>query len=222
MHSLRLPGNPDVTGYFEDEAGIRAAYWQVQPGEVVVDVGCHIGSYTIPALIAGAVVYAVDPSAAYTSRLVSLCELNGLDLARLTVASCALSAPGGYTPEFRAKLDAAPYPEHHAGKDARYSTLDQLTEGFSRLDRIKIDVEGAEFGVLQGGAETLRRYRPQLLIEDHTDVYDFAAQMGIRDQCTALLDRLGYTTELVRYDNALTPSRGFIVGIPVTGIRERP
>jgi hypothetical protein len=44
--------------------------------------------------------------------------------------------------------------------------LDSLAaEGmFSRIDYIKMDVEGGEFNILQGGIETIRQYRPNLAI----------------------------------------------------------
>ena len=36
---------------------------------------------------------------------------------------------------------------------------------FERLDFVKIDVEGMELDVLEGGKQTIERHRPQMLIE---------------------------------------------------------
>jgi len=47
--------------------------------------------------------------------------------------------------------------------------------GFSRLDFVKCDVEGAEFLVLKGGVETIRRFRPTIYLEV---VEDYLARMG--------------------------------------------
>ena len=46
-------------------------------------------------------------------------------------------------------------------------TLDAILKeaAVSRVDVIKIDVEGAEMLVLQGARETLARYRPALIVE---------------------------------------------------------
>jgi FkbM family methyltransferase len=211
MTALMLPGDPDITGWFEDEAEIRDAWWQPGPGDVAADIGCHIGSYAVPALAAGAVVYAIDPSAAYTRTLRGICEANGLDTARLHVINEALAGEDGYPPEFRAALDAAPYPEHHAGAGASFTTLDRLAarEGIRRLDWVKIDVEGAELGVLRGGLETLRSLRPRLLIEDHTDVYPFVAEMRSAERCRELLEDAGYAVLEVPYSGHLTPDRAF-------------
>jgi hypothetical protein len=38
-------------------------------------------------------------------------------------------------------------------------------EGLSRVDLIKIDVEGAERAVLEGASRTLERFRPSLILE---------------------------------------------------------
>jgi FkbM family methyltransferase len=68
-------------------------------------------------------------------------------------------------------------------------TLDAL--GLDRLDFVKLDVEGAELPVLQGGADTVERHRPALLVEieeRHTrryghgpeDVVDWLTSRGYR------------------------------------------
>ena len=209
---VTVPDDPDVTGWFEDEAEIRSVYWHPQPGDVVADIGCHIGAYTVPALAAGAAVHAIDPSKDYLATLMQICRVNGL-LDGLTVYSTAVAGPGGYSPEFRQALDAAPYPEHHASPDVPYVTLDELARqhAWEQLNWVKIDTEGAELGILQGGTAVLRRCMPVLLIEDHTDVYPFVAAMDSRRRCTELLGALGYDVELVRYEGHLTPDRVFML-----------
>ena len=188
----------DKTHWFSDEQNIRDRYWHIQAGQVVADVGCHIGSYTIPALAAGATVYAVDPS---QPRLEQLRQYWDGDPARLITVNTALAEKGGYTPQFRASLDVSGYREFHAPASARFTTLDEMTAeyGLTRLDWVKIDVEGAELGVLSGGLDTLARFRPSLLIEAHDKVYEFVADMGNERKCHALLAGLGYEIEVVPY-----------------------
>jgi FkbM family methyltransferase len=45
--------------------------------------------------------------------------------------------------------------------------LDSIAEGFGlrRVDVIKIDAEGAEIQVLNGGVETITRFRPFIVVE---------------------------------------------------------
>jgi FkbM family methyltransferase len=188
----------DQKHWFADEQEIRDRCWHPGPGQVVLDVGCHIGSYTIPALTAGATVYAVDPS---EPRLEQLRGIWDGDPGRLVTVNQALAGPGGYTAEFRASLDASVYAEFHAPATAEFTTLDDLAagRGLGRLDWVKIDVEGAELGVLEGGTETLARFRPVLLVEAHDKVYEFVAAMGNERRCHDLLAGLGYEVEVIPY-----------------------
>jgi hypothetical protein len=67
----------------------------------------------------------------------------------------------------------------------------------SRIDFVKIDVEGADELVCRGGSEVLKKYRPPVLFE-----HDLAAtsQMGLKDGgISAFLASLDY--EFYKYRN---------------------
>jgi len=71
-------------------------------------------------------------------------------------------------------------------------TMDALVAraGLTRLDFVKIDVEGGELHVLHGGERTIKEFRPALLVEieaRHTARYQYAPE----DIVTWLADR-GY------------------------------
>lgn len=204
----------DKDYWFSDEREIRNEYWRVQPDQVVMDVGCHIGSYSVPALSAGATVYAVDPIEA---RLEQVRQHWDGDPERLVTVCRALAEKGGYTAEFRASLDVSGYQEFHAPATARFSTLDEVVAeyGLTRLDWVKIDVEGAELGVLAGSQQTLAELRPALVIEAHDKVYKFVADMRSEQRCHELLAALGYEVETVPYYNhAWTVDRDFWICKP--------
>jgi hypothetical protein len=67
-----------------------------------------------------------------------------------------------------------------------------------RVDFIKVDVEGADLGVLEGAAETIRRQRPRLAIacyhrpDDLVAIPDFVAGLGVDYrwylQCSTMTD----------------------------------
>lgn len=181
---------PPYALYYDDEAEIRDEFWNPGPSDRVIDIGARYGSYTLPALAAGAHVTAVDPHAQILGLLRSAAELNGFG-DRLNTICAAL-------------LDDQPYPEQLIAEigerwpagHVEFTTLD----GFAwKPDWIKVDVEGVELQVLQGGLETLKRYHPRLLIEDHTRVYEWCRENRIADQVHDLLRGLGYHVESVPY-----------------------
>src|SRR4029077_8595826 len=72
------------------------------------------------------------------------------------------------------------------------TTLDAVVAalGLDRLDFIKADIEGWEGRLLHGGADTLRRFRPRLMLELAAD---HLARAGDRlDDAFVFLDELGY------------------------------
>ena len=58
--------------------------------------------------------------------------------------------------------------KHNNKKSIKSKTLDSIVNLFSLNPKfIKIDVEGAELDVLQGMKETLKRYKPKIMLEKH-------------------------------------------------------
>ena len=72
-------------------------------------------------------------------------------------------------------------------------------------------MEGVELQVLKGGIETLKRYHPRLLIEDHTRVYPWCEANQIRERMHDLLDGLNYTVVSVPYEADTGSPRDFTV-----------
>ena len=82
----------------------------------------------------------------------------------------------------------------------RTQTIDELVRdgAIPRVDFLKVDVEGADLGVLQGAAETIRTQRPRLAIacyhkpDDLVVIPDFVAGLGVDYrwylQCSTMTD----------------------------------
>lgn len=180
----------------------------VGPGDVCLDVGSAAGLYTL------ALSQLVGP----TGRVISVEPLTfahplwtrilgaraSRNVTHHTIAlgaepgQCRMSVPiGKHGPVTgRSFLE---WKSHGLGSNAEFrdqmevmvdvDTMDHLCADMTRLDFVKIDIEGAELHVLEGGRDTIERLRPTLLVEiearhtsryEHSphDLVDWLAQRG--------------------------------------------
>jgi len=190
----------------------------VPPASVVFDVGAHAGQYTklFARAAAEGTVYAVEPGSYARSILRSVVWLHGL--ANVMILPIALGSgtglgtltvpvkrPGSLgfglahlgTPQDRWREVAEEF--------VALSTLDAVVAalGLARVDFIKADIEGWELRLLHGGADTLRRFRPHLMLELTSD---HLARAGDRlDEAFAFLEELGYAAFELAPGGALVP-----------------
>ena len=126
----------------------------LREGDLFADVGANIGSYTVLASVVGAQTIAVEPVPETFERLMRNVRFNGIPA---ETHRCGLSAEPGEL-RFTADRDAmnrvadADYPG--ATVTVPVTTLDGLLAGRVPF-LIKIDVEGHEPALLEGGARTL-------------------------------------------------------------------
>lgn len=182
----------------------------VKPGDTVFDIGANIGAHTLP--IARKVgsngrVFAFEPTAFAFEKLQKNLSLNPDLRDRVDACQTMLSDDphSGVREEIYSswplRATAGHHPKHQgqltATAGASTDTIDSFVErkGISRLDLIKIDVDGDEYPVLHGGIETLRRLRPTILLElapwVHVEQGNSFAEM------IELLADLGYSLEKV-------------------------
>ncbi len=173
------------------EAEIGLLPYLVDPTRNSVDIGANRGVYTYWLQRCSAHVYAYEPNPKM------LHDLRAGVAGNVTVSDVALSDRDG-TAEFRVPRSRKGYSNqggslNHAkvGPDygavtVRCAPLDG--EGLDNIGFIKIDVEGHEFAVLDGAAETLKRDRPTLLIE----IEERHNRIPI-EQALARVEALGYT-----------------------------
>ncbi|MGI9119633.1 MAG: FkbM family methyltransferase [Acidimicrobiales bacterium] len=160
-----------------DHRAARAFERLVPPGGTAVDVGAHVGQFSLLAARAagptGAVV-AFEPQPLIRERLGRNIEANSLG--NVDVLACALSDHAGVRPFHAtenqansglASLCPSPSSCSFAHVEVETDTLDHVlhTRGVSRVDVVKIDVEGEEAGVLLGARRVLEEHRPAVLFE---------------------------------------------------------
>jgi FkbM family methyltransferase len=149
---------------FNDEHEVRERHWHPKVGDVVVDVGAGIGSYALPAMAAGAHVIAYSPEE--SEGLLRVIYANQHVSGTISLIKHGLSSKPGHI-----TCDGHAYYFHDArGPEEKLPGFDVTTldaENHPRVDWIKIDVEGQELEVLRGAAETIKKFKPKILVENH-------------------------------------------------------
>lgn len=186
----------DIAVYHEMEPAGRSVHdWicqQFSPGLVFLDVGAHVGHYSLRAAAKGCKVIAVEASPDNAALLQANRDLNDLDFQIWAFAAWDEAAVlefaerrGG--PE-RAADKSLRLPETHDPSGVLVSgvPLDamQFPDG---VGFVKMDVEGSDVQTLRGMMGTIVRHRPVLLLEDHTFYGTYTGQeMGVlMNQLTA-------------------------------------
>jgi len=146
-----------------DEAPLREVFDQLREG-IFVDVGAHVGKYTIMMgrrLGRKGRVIAIEPEPSNFAALTTNVRLN-----RLTNVSCfavACTDSEGPVPLYLARHASMHSLERGSGEAITVNgrALDGVLEslGIDSVALMKIDVEGAEGWVLRGAERTLRRSR---------------------------------------------------------------
>jgi FkbM family methyltransferase len=218
----RGPGTGDELGFNDHENWL----WPVldgllPPGGVFLDVGAHVGRWSLRMAHRASQVIAVEANPGTAATLRRHLAMNGIG--NVTVVQMAAwdadawlqlddpagQAEGGSTRTVpAAEGDAGPVP---AGRlDGAADILNALA-ATGRLDVVKLDVEGADIHALRGMKGLLEEYGPVLLIECH-DVYGYYDRADLEQ----VLTDLGYEWEV-----AATVSTSWQPGIGVIdGVRE--
>jgi FkbM family methyltransferase len=202
---LDLRDNLQRTLFFTGtyEPGLLAALEdELRAGDVVLDVGAHVGVHALTAArrlraLGGGRVIAFEPTPDSAAAAGAAAARNGL---AVEVVRAALGEADG---EVELRGDPR-YPSHDAGVRSQFGEGDVLARapvttfdawakrtGLDRLDVVKVDVEGAEILALRGMRATLTRLKPRLLA---IEVKDVVMARGPGDEATlhALLAECGY------------------------------
>ena len=181
---------------------VRFLHHELRRGDVLVDVGAHIGVHALTAAarlrrLGGGSVVRFEPARDSASKLRAVAARNRL---QLTVVEAALGAEPG-TADLQADpaydaADAGVRSLHARGprvQSVPVTTFDAWAAEarLERLDLVKLDVEGAELEALRGMAGSLGRLRPRaLVVEVRQRVLEQAGVDG--DEVREYLNRLGY------------------------------
>jgi FkbM family methyltransferase len=173
--------------------------------EVAIDVGAHLGSFTLLLAKYARIVIAVEPDPRAAGVLASIVPANRLSNVVVFPYACS-SSDGG---ELSLKLERGGGSSivQGSGGDVTVKTItvDTIVKAL-RLEKVnfmKVDVEGHELEVLRGAYNTLSWHRPILLVElwpeNTKEVEEFLGKL--RYSVARVL--MKYTKGRVRCENRL-------------------
>lgn len=164
-----------------------------------VDVGANQGEFSLFAAkrLSKGSVLAFEPMSMFFDRLLFNVRLNGMG--NVTCHQLGLSDHAGQVPiyfnahnEINHEGLASLFASGGNSDEKEMISLGRLDDviGASRIDFVKIDVEGSEWAVLRGAEQVLRRCRPALMVELNDET---AANAGYKvDDMIDWLSGLGY------------------------------
>ncbi|MBO0840061.1 MAG: FkbM family methyltransferase [Sciscionella sp.] len=175
----------------------------VRPGDVCIDVGAALGIYTaVLADLVGrqGIVHSVEPlrfahpvigallrprvGANVRRHAVALGAQRGGSVMNVPMRSGHLITGRSFVAAGSDGLGSNVEFDRHVQVQVPTETLDDFCaeHGVDRLDFVKADVEGGELRLLHGGARTIKRCRPTLLLEledRHTARFGYPASAAV-------------------------------------------
>jgi len=170
---------PEQTALFEH---------YVTPGAVVYDIGAHYGYYSLlSSVLAGEVgsVLAFEPSPHNLAFLRHHLRIN--HLANVRVIEKAVADHVGVAHFDMGGGSGIGHLSEDGKVEVQLTTLDALADELPAPTVMKIDVEGAEMAVFQGGQKTIEHARPIIFLSVHSP--------ELKRDCSAYLKDLGYKLE---------------------------
>ncbi len=216
--------NVDLSEHIESQIFWRGYYsWDqlqvlgslLKADDVFFDIGANIGEFTLYCAkrLTGGEVYSFEPVGALHRRLATNVALNGL--ANVRLLKLALAEAEGEM-DIYASNRAGTDGSRNAGLPTLYgdaengvvesvsvTSLDRFVseQRLDQIDFIKMDIEGAELSALRGGARTLERFRPTIIIEVNDATCRRAGYDG--DEILGFLGSLGYAFRRIGRNGAL-------------------
>jgi FkbM family methyltransferase len=163
------------------------------PGDRVIDLGAHVGTFSIAAAAAGRHVVAIDANSLHVDLIEQSAALNGFT--HLTARWAAISASEGPVRFVENGLfGAIDFRGDHADTvEVPTISLDRVFElSGGPVSFIKMDIEGAEYDALLTGESSIRGDLPIILFESNGLTLELAGRSV--DDMRGQLEAWGFKT----------------------------
>jgi FkbM family methyltransferase len=165
----------------------------VNENSIFIDVGAHIGKYSLLLARRAKLVVAIEPDPISFSALKRAIMIN--KLRKIVALNIAVSDTDGQCFFYMHRWSVVSSIKVSQGSFktilVKSMTLDSIAKTLkTRIDVIKIDVEGAEVEVIKGAKNLLTQHKPKLVMEVWEDNFN-----NVID----LLEGLGYKYEILEH-----------------------
>lgn len=144
------------------------------PYGTVVDIGGHIGCYSLLASKTSNNIVSIEPSKASYKLLVKNIAENNLGR-KVETMNLALGSSPGFVRLFKGVIPAGNSTDVDFGlgsEEVTMTTLDKVCSKMPKIDVLKMDAQGAEADILRGAKKTLRKVRKIVIEVDRQDIED--------------------------------------------------
>lgn len=213
----------DLMGPSGHEEALKPILTRLVPKDgVVLEVGAHVGHWTLRLAEHAALILAVEPnpdSASVLRRNLAINDITNVEVLEVAAwdengVHLQLDDPNQHT----AGGSTRTLPTDDAGDVLSARLDDVVADTLERLDLVKLDVEGADLHALRGMARLLKKHRPVLFIECH----DYCGYYT-REELHQTLNELGYTWEIAHtYASTWSPTGTLAVPVDADYLRCMP
>jgi FkbM family methyltransferase len=180
----------------EYEPDVSRLVGSLEPGATFVDVGANIGYFSfLASRVVGPTgrVIAMEPNPRTAARFRENLKRNqfrNIQLHEVALADAAGESDFFLAPDSGSSSFSSASADSHDSARVKCVQGDSLLSDLTRLDFLKMDVEGAEFLALRGMDRTIARFRPVIVIEISNEL--LTRQGATADGIRQLLMAHGY------------------------------
>lgn len=201
---LQVPGRcfPTIREMFARDVYMWPFALQIRPGITVIDLGCNEGFFSLFAAKRGAKVVAVDAQAGFRNFVMDNGRRNGCEECMDFEFALVGAGSGLFAEEHKRQSGS------HFGGEPSSITMDELfaRHSIAMVEFMKVDIEGAEFGLFSGSLDWLDRVST-IAMEVH-------ATFGEPSKLVELLSTRGFQTIFANGDlivqSSANPQDGYI------------
>lgn len=197
-----------ILGNYEDPEIVKTFCSWLKPDTVFYDLGGNVGFHALLAnrFISTGKIFSFEPVPFIRAIFEQHIELNkkfiqhkNISILPFAISDHEKEIVFSNDPNQRDGNTYIKSAENFVNADQRievkcFSIDELLLQGYAAPDIIKIDVEGAELDVLKGAINTLKQYKPHVLLATHN-----CHLPGIKDQCVNFLAEQGYELKHTGY-----------------------